>query len=74
MQIHCYCDTFTEDKELHVPYENDAWLVRFLRPTKFYPESAHKLVSTYEFVIICESMYEHTFARVFISHILAILR
>lgn len=36
-----------EDKELHCPLDNDAWLVRFLRPTKFYPESAHKLIKEY---------------------------
>lgn len=35
------------DKELNVPYDNDAWLVRFLRPTKFYPESAHRLIKDY---------------------------
>ena len=34
-----------EDKELTVPYDNEQWLVRFLRPCKFYPESAYDLVS-----------------------------
>lgn len=36
-----------EDEEITCPYQNDAWLVRFLRPTKFYPESAHTLVKNY---------------------------
>lgn len=34
-----------EDKDLLVPAENDAWLVRFLRPCKYYPESAYEQVS-----------------------------
>ncbi|XP_026756974.1 clavesin-1 isoform X1 [Galleria mellonella] len=36
-----------EDKDLHVPFDNDAWLIRFLRPCKFYPESAHDLIKRY---------------------------
>ncbi|EEB11401.1 conserved hypothetical protein [Pediculus humanus corporis] len=36
-----------EDKELTVPYDNEQWLVRFLRPCKFYPESAYDLVKRY---------------------------
>uniref|UniRef100_A0A1E1WLD7 CRAL-TRIO domain-containing protein n=1 Tax=Pectinophora gossypiella TaxID=13191 RepID=A0A1E1WLD7_PECGO len=36
-----------EDKDLHVPTDNDAWLIRFLRPCKFYPESAHDLIKRY---------------------------
>ncbi|XP_063529416.1 retinaldehyde-binding protein 1 isoform X1 [Cydia strobilella] len=35
------------DKDLHVPLESDAWLVRFLRPCKFYPESAYELIKRY---------------------------
>ncbi|XP_026322396.1 alpha-tocopherol transfer protein-like isoform X2 [Hyposmocoma kahamanoa] len=35
------------DKELHVPLDNDAWLIRFLRPCKFYPESAYDLIKRY---------------------------
>ncbi|KAL4712911.1 hypothetical protein ACJJTC_011981 [Scirpophaga incertulas] len=35
------------DKELFVPYDNDAWLIRFLRPCKFYPESAYDLIKRY---------------------------
>lgn len=36
----------SEDKELKVPLDNDKWLIRFLRPCKFYPESAYELVKT----------------------------
>ncbi|XP_047987672.1 alpha-tocopherol transfer protein isoform X3 [Leguminivora glycinivorella] len=35
------------DKDLYVPLESDAWLVRFLRPCKFYPESAYELIKRY---------------------------
>lgn len=38
---------FSEEDDLYVPLENDLWLVRFLRPTKFYPESARDLVSIF---------------------------
>ncbi|XP_053607109.1 alpha-tocopherol transfer protein-like isoform X1 [Plodia interpunctella] len=36
-----------EDKDLYVPLDNDAWLIRFLRPCKFYPDSAHDLIKRY---------------------------
>jgi len=36
-----------EDKELRTPYENDAYLIRFLRPCKFYPQSAYDMVKRY---------------------------
>ncbi|KAJ8950112.1 hypothetical protein NQ318_017837 [Aromia moschata] len=36
-----------EEKDLHVPLDNDIWLVRFLRPSKFYPESALGLIKRY---------------------------
>lgn len=36
-----------EDKELKSPYENDPWLLRFLRPCKFYPESSYALIKRY---------------------------
>lgn len=44
--IVCYINFFRvlEDKDLKVPIHNEAWLIRFLRPTKYYPESAYKLV------------------------------
>jgi len=35
------------DKDLNVPSDNDTWLVRFLRPCKFYPESAYDLIKRY---------------------------
>lgn len=36
-----------EDKDLLVPLDCDAWLIRFLRPCKFYPESAYGLIKRY---------------------------
>jgi hypothetical protein len=41
---------FSEETDLKCPLDKDAWLVRFLRPCKFYPESAFQLVS-YTFCI-----------------------
>ncbi|VVC46010.1 Hypothetical protein CINCED_3A010307 [Cinara cedri] len=35
------------DKDLKVPIHNKTWLIRFLRPTKYYPESAYKLIKHY---------------------------
>jgi hypothetical protein len=35
----------SEETDLKCPLDKDAWLVRFLRPCKFYPESAFELVS-----------------------------
>lgn len=41
-----YCFSyFVEEKDLHIPIDNDDWIVRFLRPCKFYPHSARDLVS-----------------------------
>lgn len=40
-----YFFIITADKDLKAPIHNEAWLIRFLRPTKYYPESAYKLVS-----------------------------
>ncbi|CAB3230633.1 unnamed protein product [Arctia plantaginis] len=36
-----------DDKDLFVPSDNEAWLTRFLRPCKFYPESAYSLIKRY---------------------------
>ncbi|CAH1133149.1 unnamed protein product [Ceutorhynchus assimilis] len=36
-----------EETDLNIPLENDLWLTRFLRPTKFYPESARDLIKRY---------------------------
>ncbi|KAH9642732.1 hypothetical protein HF086_010385 [Spodoptera exigua] len=42
-----YYYSITEDKDLSVPMDSEAWLVRFLRPCKFYPESAYDLIKRY---------------------------
>jgi len=36
-----------EETDLYVPLDNELWLIRFLRPTKFYPESARDLIKRY---------------------------
>ncbi|XP_053697210.1 alpha-tocopherol transfer protein-like [Sabethes cyaneus] len=36
-----------EEKSLYVPIEDDAFLVKFLRPCKYYPESAFALIQRY---------------------------
>ncbi|EAT45365.1 AAEL003347-PC [Aedes aegypti] len=33
--------------ELVVPIDNDDWMVRFLRPCKYYPKSAYELIQRY---------------------------
>ncbi|XP_058795627.1 alpha-tocopherol transfer protein-like isoform X3 [Phymastichus coffea] len=35
------------ETDLKCPLDNDAWLIRFLRPSKYYPDSALKLVKNY---------------------------
>ncbi|KAG7207506.1 hypothetical protein KM043_009138 [Ampulex compressa] len=35
------------ETDLKCPLDNDPWLIRFLRPCKYYPESALKLVKNY---------------------------
>ncbi|XP_074039643.1 alpha-tocopherol transfer protein-like isoform X2 [Leptinotarsa decemlineata] len=40
-------DLLKEEKDLHIPLDNDIWLVRFLRPCKFYPESALESIKRY---------------------------
>ncbi|XP_043491340.1 alpha-tocopherol transfer protein-like isoform X2 [Polistes fuscatus] len=35
------------ETDLKCPLDNDAWLIRFLRPCKYYPESAAELVKNY---------------------------
>lgn len=39
-----YRSFIIEDTDLYIPIENDDWIIRFLRPCKFYPDSARKLV------------------------------
>lgn len=40
-------DLLKEETDLRVPQGNELWLIRFLRPTKFYPESARDLIKRY---------------------------
>ncbi|XP_014599841.1 PREDICTED: alpha-tocopherol transfer protein-like isoform X1 [Polistes canadensis] len=46
------------ETDLKCPLDNDAWLIRFLRPCKYYPESAADLVKNYyKFKIKHSSIY-----------------
>lgn len=45
--IAAFRDLLKEEKDLKAPYHKESWMLRFLRPTKFYPESAHELVKRY---------------------------
>lgn len=48
-----------DEEGLLTPYEYDQYLIRYLRPTKFYPESALKLIKDYyEFKIKHKNVYE----------------
>ncbi|GLV42470.1 uncharacterized protein CBL_03207 [Carabus blaptoides fortunei] len=40
-------DLLKEETDLKVPIHKEAWLIRFLRPCKFYPESALQLIKNY---------------------------
>uniref|UniRef100_A0A1B6CR84 CRAL-TRIO domain-containing protein n=1 Tax=Clastoptera arizonana TaxID=38151 RepID=A0A1B6CR84_9HEMI len=52
-------DLLKEETDLYAPYENESFLLRFLRPTKFYPESACQLVKNYyQFKVKHKNMYE----------------
>ncbi|XP_043288217.1 alpha-tocopherol transfer protein-like isoform X2 [Venturia canescens] len=47
------------EKDLLCPLENEAWLIRFLRPCKYYPESSIKLVKEYySFKVRHSNVYE----------------
>ncbi|XP_012521881.1 alpha-tocopherol transfer protein-like isoform X2 [Monomorium pharaonis] len=35
------------EKDLKCPWDNEAWLIRFLRPCKYYPESSLNLIKHY---------------------------
>ncbi|XP_065164334.1 clavesin-1 isoform X3 [Atheta coriaria] len=66
------------ETDLSCPYDNDAWLVRFLRPCKFYPESAHALVKRYyAFKVKHENVYKgllpSTETNIFDHNILVVL-
>jgi len=40
-------DILKQETDLYIPLDNDYWLTRFLRPCKFYPESACELIKRY---------------------------
>lgn len=67
-----------EEKDLVVPIQNEDWLVRFLRPCKFYPESAKELVKRYyAFKVKHKDMYNNLLPRnernIFEANILTVL-
>lgn len=52
-------DLLKEETDLLVPLGNELWLTRFLRPTKFYPESARDLIKRYyKFKVKHADMYD----------------
>ncbi|KAG5886525.1 hypothetical protein JTB14_024177 [Gonioctena quinquepunctata] len=52
-------DLLKEEKDLKLPLDNDIWLVRFLRPCKFYPESALESIKRYyAFKVKHSDMYD----------------
>nr|CAD7588686.1 unnamed protein product [Timema genevievae] len=52
-------DLLKEEADLRTPYDNDTWLIRFLRPCKFYPESAFDLIKRYyQFKVKHSNVYE----------------
>lgn len=58
--ISCFLSHFvhlSDDKDLKVPIEDDAFLKKFLRPRKYYPESAYELVRMNNGVIILQTIY-----------------
>ncbi|XP_055636926.1 alpha-tocopherol transfer protein-like isoform X2 [Toxorhynchites rutilus septentrionalis] len=63
--------------ELVVPLDNDDWMVRFLRPCKFYPQSAFELIQRYyQFKVKHFDMYNDLSpsreANIFNQNILAV--
>lgn len=47
------------EKDLKCPLDNEAWLIRFLRPCKYYPDSALKLIKHYyQFKVKHASLYD----------------
>jgi len=50
----------TAEKDLKSPWDNDAWLIRFLRPCKYYPESSLSLIKNYyNFKVKHSSVYDN---------------
>lgn len=39
--------SFTAETDLKCPLDNEAWLIRFLRPCKYYPKSSLNLIKQY---------------------------
>lgn len=53
-------DLLKEETDLTIPIDNDNFLIRFLRPCKFYPESACELMKRYfAFKIKHEKIYKN---------------
>lgn len=71
-------DLLKEEKDLHVPIDNDLWLIRFLRPCKFYPESALELIKRYyAFKVKHKDVYENLIPsnerNIFMQNILTVV-
>lgn len=50
----------TAEKDLKCPLDNEAWLIRFLRPCKYYPESSLDLIKHYyKFKVKHASVYDN---------------
>jgi len=68
----------TAETDLKCPLDSDAWLIKFLRPCKYYPESARDLVKQYySFKLKHANMYENlkptTEKNIFEQNILSVL-
>lgn len=68
----------TAEVDLKWPLENDDWLIKFLRPCKYYPESARDLVKRYyNFKIKHANVYDNLKAsnekNIFEQNILTVL-
>ncbi|KAF7992241.1 hypothetical protein HCN44_001566 [Aphidius gifuensis] len=51
-------ELLSKETNLKCPLDNESWLIRFLRPCKYYPESAVKLVKEYySFKVKHENVY-----------------
>lgn len=53
------------DEQVYVPYEHDEFLIKFLRPTKFYAKSAYDLMRRYykfkqKYPKYCANLLPHT--------------
>lgn len=51
-------ELLSKETNIKCPLDNESWLIRFLRPCKYYPESALKLVKEYySFKVKHENVY-----------------